>query len=282
MGPNLFRYATTELSQDAFICWLLAWADKQWAWQDEGLNMLGLALVNMMLEMDGRPPVAVPVSVTVHRQLMRADIVAEVGDDIVILIEDKVNAGLNGDQLVRYRKRMADKFKGKHMVLVFLKTGDQSSYDEVTKAGYHLVLRQEVLQMLRSGKDRVSNSIYPDFLDNLEGREARVESYATSPVSVWTAEWDPWIGFYKRLQRDLSDGVQWDYVPNASGGFLGAWWHFKAWKDPITEIEHDVYVQIEQGPIVLQDRSQSARGGQGSATRSLAHTVNRSGTCDGS
>ncbi len=24
--PNLFSYATSELSQDAFICWLLAWA----------------------------------------------------------------------------------------------------------------------------------------------------------------------------------------------------------------------------------------------------------------
>jgi hypothetical protein len=26
MKPNIFKYATSELSQDAFICWLLAWA----------------------------------------------------------------------------------------------------------------------------------------------------------------------------------------------------------------------------------------------------------------
>jgi len=25
--PNLFRFATSELSQDAFICWLASWAD---------------------------------------------------------------------------------------------------------------------------------------------------------------------------------------------------------------------------------------------------------------
>ena len=24
--PNLFHYATSELSQDAFLCWMLAWA----------------------------------------------------------------------------------------------------------------------------------------------------------------------------------------------------------------------------------------------------------------
>jgi hypothetical protein len=28
MAPNLFQFATKELSQDAFICWLLAWADE--------------------------------------------------------------------------------------------------------------------------------------------------------------------------------------------------------------------------------------------------------------
>ena len=26
--PNLFKYGRKELSQDAMICWLLAWANK--------------------------------------------------------------------------------------------------------------------------------------------------------------------------------------------------------------------------------------------------------------
>ena len=26
-APNLFAFATSELSQDAFICWLASWAD---------------------------------------------------------------------------------------------------------------------------------------------------------------------------------------------------------------------------------------------------------------
>lgn len=25
--PNLFEFATSELSQDAFLCWLASWAD---------------------------------------------------------------------------------------------------------------------------------------------------------------------------------------------------------------------------------------------------------------
>ena len=55
------------------------------------------------------------------------------------------------------------------------------------------------------------------------------------------------MGFYKRLQRELSsDSIEWDYVANASGGFLGAWWHSKSWEG------QTVYLQIEQGPLCFK------------------------------
>jgi hypothetical protein len=250
--PNLFDYAMKELSQDAIICWLLAWADKDCAAEDEALNTLGLSLVNKLLGMHRAPQQLAPVTVKVHRQLMRADVVAEVGGGIVILIEDKVHAGLHGDQLIRYRRKMEERFHGKTIVPVFLKTGDQSSYLEVEEAGYQLLLRDQLLGLLQPWKGRTSNSIFLDFLENLERREAQVQSYGTKPVSIWTGEWEPWIGFYKRLQLDLSSDIQWDYVANASGGFLGAWWHFKPWVDPGTGIGHRVYLQIEQGPLCFK------------------------------
>jgi len=36
LQPNLFAYATSELSQDAVLCWMLAWGDQCWkpaAWK---------------------------------------------------------------------------------------------------------------------------------------------------------------------------------------------------------------------------------------------------------
>jgi hypothetical protein len=121
MPPNLF------LSQDTFICWLVAWADTAWASEDSALNSLGLSFVNRLLEMHGVPQRNPPLTVQVHRQLMRADVVVDVGDHLVILIEDKVHAGLHGDQLSRYRLKKKEKFPEKHIVCIFLKTGDQSS-----------------------------------------------------------------------------------------------------------------------------------------------------------
>ena len=36
--PNLFTYATAELLQDAFLCWLLAWADPSYRATDPTLH----------------------------------------------------------------------------------------------------------------------------------------------------------------------------------------------------------------------------------------------------
>jgi hypothetical protein len=38
MGPNLFEFATTELSQDAVLAWLLARADQQYNSTDPRLH----------------------------------------------------------------------------------------------------------------------------------------------------------------------------------------------------------------------------------------------------
>ena len=251
MTPNLFDYATKELSQDAFLCWLLAWADEECRDADSTLHALGLSLLNRVLGLHGKAQREC-VTVRVHRQLLRADIVAEVGSDTVLLIEDKVHAGLHGDQLERYRREMEKEFGGRELLPVFVKTGDQSSYEEAERSGYRLLLREHILDLLRPWRDRTSNAIFADFLANLESREALVESYATTPVAQWTKQWDPWIGFYKRLQRELRDReFVWNYVPNASGGFVGAWWHFVKWTDPNGRARN-VYLQIEQGPLCFK------------------------------
>jgi hypothetical protein len=53
------------------------------------------------------------------------------------------------------------------------------------------------------------------------------------------------------LQRELSAEVDWGYVSNASGGFLGAWWCFKDWADHEGK-RHKVYLQIERGPLCFK------------------------------
>ena len=48
--PNIFDFATSELSQDAFLCWLIAWADSSQIENDETLNNCACAFVKGLIE----------------------------------------------------------------------------------------------------------------------------------------------------------------------------------------------------------------------------------------
>jgi hypothetical protein len=248
--PNLFRYATKELSQDAFVCWLLAWADEGNAQANETLHHAGEAFLNALLRLHDKTPGG-KVRVAVRQQVRGADIVVEVGNRIVLLIEDKVDAGTHGDQLGRYRHAVGQKYPDREVLPIFLKTGDQSDYRRVEAAGYRPFLRRELLALLRPWRERTNNAILADFTEHLERRDAEIEAYAAEPVPAWTKRRDPWIGLYQRLRREIPD-FDWGYVSNPRGGFVGAWWHGKRWIDPQTGRAHDVYLQIEQGPLCFR------------------------------
>ena len=48
--PNIFSIATKELSQDAFITWLIQWADKSCCEYDEQLNEIGRKFISFLLD----------------------------------------------------------------------------------------------------------------------------------------------------------------------------------------------------------------------------------------
>lgn len=248
-APNLFRYATKELSQDAFFCWLLAWADGACAAADAAMHGIGREFVNLLLAEHGLA-IAERTRIIVHRQYNYIDILIEVGDDLVLLIEDKIHAGIHGDQLTRYKDRIAEAFPGRTIAPVFLKTGDQARYDKVDQAGFRRVGRDKLLNFLRPAYKRSPHPILHDFLAVLEEMDAAVQSFQSAPPSAWKGS-SPWIGLYTRLQAEFDD-LDWDYVANPSGGFLAAWWHGRFWTNPGTGRTYNVYLQIEQGPVCFK------------------------------
>lgn len=94
--PNLFNFATSELSQDAFLCWLVSWAHREQRTNDAALHETAVALLNRLLALHGIPAPAAYESLEVQRQHRGIDI----------------------------------------LVPVFLKTGDQSTYQAVKAAGF--------------------------------------------------------------------------------------------------------------------------------------------------
>lgn len=235
--PNLFNIATSELSQDAFICWLLSWADEEHKNADEPLHKTAVALLEKLLQLGGVPKPGSYGSVVVKMQYKNIDILVLVNDDIAVIIEDKTWTEHHSDQLRRYHELVRKEFPNRKIARIYFKTGDQSNYSSVLEAGYSCFLRKDFLRILDYGvKAGVRNDVFTDFHTHLLDAEESVYAFRRLPIPQWNS--DCWVGFFLELRTLLGDG-DWKNVSNPSGGFMGYWWHWRKNK----------YLQLEQGKL---------------------------------
>jgi hypothetical protein len=242
--PNLFKYATSELSQDAFLCWLLAWADNSQKENDPSLHEVGVDCINALFLAAGETRLQPGFAVIPHRQIENIDVAVEIGKEHILIIEDKTYTTEHSNQLERYAKIAKDKWPGHEIVHVFLKTGDQSSYSEIKKKGWVVFARKELLELLRSKRQKITNHIYLDFLEHIEEMENAIQSWSREPVACWGNNSPIWQGFYIELQKHFD--ADWGYVANPSGGFTGFWWGWCKCE------ECRIYLQLEENKLVIK------------------------------
>jgi hypothetical protein len=231
--PNLFEFATSELSQDAFICWLLSWAAPCYKSTHSQLNACACDFLRECFLKHGTGFPAEIQSVSVSRQHENIDVLCVVNGTFAVLIEDKTHTSQHSDQLERYFAGVRNRgFAVDNILAIYLKTRDQSDYGPVTLAGYQPFLRGDLLAILNR-YEAVESDIFQDFRACLNSIEREVNSFRELPLNQWS--WNSWIGFYGEMKKAFPDG-NWDYVANPSGGFLGFWfsWH------------HNAYLQMEQ------------------------------------
>ena len=270
--PNLFKYATSELSQDAFICWLIEWAQDSNAKRDSALHRTARQLLNRMFEKSGVDKPSTYDSVKIAPQYKHIDVLVIVNSEYALIIEDKTRTENHSGQLERYLTEIRErgikdacyerKFSKDKIIAIYFKTGDQSSYEQVTKKKYTPFIRADILPILREGRDKgVANAVFIDFLENLERIEKEVESYQSIPIDKWS--WPCWVGFFKVLNRRIKNSGHWEYVANPSGGFLGFHW---GWHDDPICPECKVFLQLEWQKLCFKievenkDRQKELRG----------------------
>ncbi|MFK4136295.1 PD-(D/E)XK nuclease family protein [Pseudomonas luteola] len=221
MKPNLYSFATKELSQDAFICWLLSWASPKYEQVDPALYACGQGLVTALLRKRLSSVPEVIHSVKVERQFKRIDVLCTINDKYVILIEDKTTSKNSKHQLATYLELITKKYPPEtHTVVpIYFKTHDQSSYASVLKNLYEVFTRGDFLAVLAEGiRNGVSNEIFLDFYAYLSGIEEGVQGYLTNPYESWDKH--AWIGFFKHVQAELGKG-KWDQTPHQ---YMAFWW----------------------------------------------------------
>lgn len=216
--PNIFSFATSELSQDAILAWLLRWADPAFKTTQPALHQTGQYFIRKIFEKAANSPntwKTLPeiTDVQIDPQKYKIDLLIKLKceDDIerYILLEDKVHAGVHDDQLNKYLKKITDIHAPRENVLpVFLKTGYQHEWSAAEEAGYVAFTAENLHEVWDFGKKQgISNDIFQEFgeyLDLLKQEFVKAheafQSFENMPVNDWQ-HWH-WVGFFEKMKKD--------------------------------------------------------------------------------
>lgn len=246
--PNLFKYGRKELSQDAMICWLLAWANECYADTCPALHKAGQNFAKALFgKHGGTEPSEGICTVKLEQQASGIDVLAWINDECALLIEDKTDSNGHSGQLERYHELVLGgdacvegeciKPSKDRLFPIFLKTGNMSRADKNAVESrdldppYRVFERKDFLCALEDHKQDVSE-ILTDFFNHLQEREEDSTSWKDTPPADWS--WGAWEGFYRCLEEKIGSHIEtdsitdikWGYIPNQAGGFLEFWRYY--------------------------------------------------------
>lgn len=251
LKPNIFQLATSELSQDTIITWLLQWANPHVREMDPGLHKCGSALLDMLIA--GQSAKNTPVKyIEAGRQWENIDIWAEIhyenGEKLLLIIEDKTYSGEHSEQLLRYKataQQWCDENKSE-LACCYIKIGSESRkvLDAIAEKGFEVFDRNRILGCLRQFSD-IKDSFLTDYVAHLQHLEDAHQLFKTTPPAEWNKHPWAWVGFYQYVESQMPIHM-WHRVNNPSGGFWNLCLNWEYWHS------FPVYMQLEQGKFCFK------------------------------
>ena len=176
---NIFNFATSELSQDAFICWCLNWLN----YKDSELRALAVGLLKEFGEED----VSDNQEIIIKRQFKKIDILVVLkGLNRVYIIEDKVHSSESKDQIVGYKGEIRKEYKNSEIKTVYFKTGFHFSPDKNVKANKIITgkMFKEILEKYRN-KNEILDNYYEYLVEKLRTQENEKDYLECKAESHW-------------------------------------------------------------------------------------------------
>lgn len=203
--PNLFNFATSELSQDAFIAWLAEWASPEFAQVDPGMHEQGRRFLEALVG-----PVGVQRGLDGHvcvvMQRGRIDVCIEVGDHTLVAIEDKTAGQLRHRQDERVEAAANKDVNAagepwKHIYLVYCKTGSDAVNEGPDKLRWRRFRRSDFLDVLDPNH---ANALVREFREHLERMDDEIACFIETPIDQWNSGYS-YDGFFTLLETKLTE-----------------------------------------------------------------------------
>ena len=192
--PNLFKYATKELSQDAIICYILEWASEELKEVDSKVHRVGKRLIDGFFNKYRDIEKPEKYSVVIKKQYKNIDVLCIVNDKYYIIIEDKTNTSKHSNQLIEYFKKISKNVPEENILRIYYKTGEEFDVDSLD--GYKLFSKIDILEALQGHTD---NQIINEYKEHIE-QLVKTSNYKNLPINKWDA--NTWISFTRDLKKN--------------------------------------------------------------------------------
>lgn len=186
--PNLFKFATSELSQDAFICWTLDGLNYSGKREDypkcalnnfskkffdliitEWNHFCSISHINTCRCTEKAEDI---ISIDIKQQSDKIDIFAVVTfndrSERAIIIEDKTFTSQHDNQLEHYKNIVCDSYGFDKPICIYLKIGFPF-FDEqvVSLSGYVSIFRGQILKVMSEFDGKLSSDIFRSYYEHL-------------------------------------------------------------------------------------------------------------------
>lgn len=230
MQPNLFDYATKELSQDAMISYMLKWADDKYK-NDESSHQIGKRFLDAIFKKyeDKIKDIPSKYSIEIKKQEKNIDILCIVNEEYYIIIEDKTNTSHHGDQLNKYFKYVNTTLdvEEDNILCIYYKTGEEYNLDKLSgktdknkKWEYKPFLKDDIFKVLDIN---TTNQIFLDYKKHIS-KLIKKADYKKLPLEEW--ETDTWIHFARELKKENKLNLG-DKITHAKGSNQGLFFNYK-------------------------------------------------------
>ena len=264
--PNIFNYATSELSQDAFIAWLLSWSNKEYKTENKQLHQLGLDFLQSLLAKQNIV-ISEISNLEIKTQFYKIDVFVSFQMDnkhYGVIIEDKVHTIDHNNQLERYINKIKELNKETVIVPVYFKTGYQVNHASIIENGYHHYTVKDLLNVLTHEKVlQLNNDVLTQYHSYILGKEIEFDDaekdaslYLTASLSEW--RWWTCVRFFHDYKQHFNAG--WGSVGNKREPLLAFWYggnHFSmrdVENDKLMKLEIYSDVQFSRGKIKISFR----------------------------
>ena len=233
MKPNFFNYATNELSQDAFFCWLIEWSLEEYRDENNELHKASLKFLKQIMPSEFNENLKIS-SCKISMQRKNMDFIAELNNSILIHFEDKIKSNTTNNQLSKYKEILKKDFPSHRIYNIYLKTDLVWPNEKgiVSANGYTLIDLLTIGEILDIDS---SSDIYNNYHLKIRQRINDYSKYKTVNPKNWN--YNQWIGFVYDLSLDIKYYKFGKHYVGEDFWFVFSWFKINGFKDSNVSFE---------------------------------------------